>query len=67
MFLVPDYRLEPPTDPKEIGLCCGCGGEVYSDEPYAIGINGDLIHKEKDCLVSWAAEMFEINRKDVAW
>ena len=64
MDRVSDYRLEPPADPPDVGLCAGCGGEIFEDEEYAS--DGELlIHKDRECLAEWAAEWFGIRSSEL--
>ncbi len=51
MFRVPDPPLDPPM-PKILAYCAGCGGEIYKGEE-VYEIDGDIIHKDSECLVSY--------------
>ena len=49
----PDCRGDDPPDPRILGTCDGCGGEIYEGEGI-YNISGDRIHE--DCLYDWARE-----------
>ena len=48
-----DGRPEPP-EPKIVGRCHVCGGEIYDNERYAVAPDGKMIHcagaHDSDCL-----------------
>lgn len=47
----PDFRLEPPAGPRQIGVCAGCGDPVMEGEDYCGFECGWLIHDNNDCKV----------------
>ncbi len=46
-----DRRLEPPREPREAGVCCGCGEAVLADEEWLVFESGKMIHAHPDCKV----------------
>lgn len=51
LYEVPEPSIEP-TEPKQIGRCIHCDGEIYAGDPVYSGENG-MLHLEcvKDYLM----------------
>lgn len=53
-FVTDEERRREPPEPKVIGHCHVCRGEIYQGERYAVAPDGKMIHcasdKPSDCL-----------------
>ncbi len=46
-----DWRLDPPREPAEAGVCSGCGEAILADEERLVFESGKMIHAHTDCKV----------------
>jgi hypothetical protein len=52
-----DWRLEPPREPDEAGVCSGCGEAILADEERLVFESGKMIHAHADCKVRFVDRM----------
>lgn len=54
---LPDYRMEPPPEPSEIGFCQGCREAILANELFLSLENGQRLHDHPDCKVHFVDRM----------
>ncbi|MDT8900797.1 hypothetical protein [Anaeroselena agilis] len=52
-----DLRLNPPREPREAGMCSGCGEAILADEERLVFESGRMIHAHPDCKLRFVDRM----------
>lgn len=50
------HLYDLPVEPEIVGICCGCGEEVYESEEYGLYENQDILHDDPFCITAFFKE-----------
>lgn len=59
---LPQRHMSPPPEPREVGICAGCGDEILADEDWLTFESGKRIHDHDDCKVAFVDRMLGLGR-----